>query len=176
MIAHTISNMKSTYSSSNSISINADGRYLSIQATDGSIKTSINLGSTNVGGYTIMSLSENSICIGNGTQTVQYEDCRLSGQRTEGTFTLVSNTLDFDDVNKQWVRTLTVKCTNAKNDDFVVSEWGIFGNTSDKFSNSSSNIYLVWRELLEDPVTIPANSTATLTFRLTVPQIGRAHV
>lgn len=172
LVAHTISDRSYTQGSSNAITINADGRYLTIQSTSGQITQNIALGTTNGGGYSIMSLSEKTICVGNGTQPVQYEDCRLSGSRVVGTFTLVSNSVDYDDVNKQWVRTLTVKCTNEKDDDFVVSEWGIAGNSymyNSVYSNNSASIYLVWRELLDKPVTIAANSTATLTFTLKVP-------
>ena len=171
LTAHTIS--KQHYGTS--VSISSDGKYLTVQTTSGSNLQNIPIGQSNsIYGMTIMSFYEKSICVGDGTQSVQYDDYRLSGSRTEGTFSLVSNSIEYDEENKEWVRTLTVKCTNNQDTDFVVSEWGIWrwGDTNSSntvFNNSSNYCILVWRELLEEPVTIAANSTATLTFTLKVP-------
>ena len=145
----------------------ADTRVLS---TSGGIPTSpIDYGAP-------ISLSYQSICIGDGTQEVQYTDYRLSGSTIGSKFTNVSNNIVYDEDNNCWVRTLTVKYANTLDTDFVVSEWGIWrvaysssGSTPTEYSNSSSNVVLVWRELLDKPITIAANSTATLTFTLKIP-------
>ena len=122
-----------------------------------------------------ISLSYQSICIGDGTQEVQYTDYRLSGSTIGSKFENVSNLLVYDEDINCWVRTLTVKYSNTRDKDFVVSEWGIWrvptniSNIPTEYSNSSSYVVLVWRELLDKPITIAANSTATLTFTLKIP-------
>ena len=159
------------------ISMNHLDANIQSQATNGTIAaTVIGTDATYSTSIAVLSFSESSICIGDGTSLVKYEDFRLAGNRIGGKFTLVSNEYDYNKTDKCWERTLTVKYTNETNDDFVVSEWGIYrgigssaANTGYVYTNSSQYEVLVWRELLDEPVTIAANSTATLTFTLKVP-------
>lgn len=175
MEAHMLATAKST----STVSAVDTSKNIKTQATNGTISDPY-LGGSN-SAFPIMAFSEKTICIGNGTHPVSYEDYRLAGGMIGGTFTKVSNDLVFDTDSNSWVRTLVVKYTNNTDTDFVVSEWGIWRAagytssgtppTSDSYEYKNSGAYecLVWRELLPTPVTIVANSTATLTFTLTVP-------
>ena len=145
-----------------------------VKSTYGSITSSVPVGQTSSGGggFHPISLSEKSICIGDGNTPVSYGDFKLAGTKIGNTFTKVSNTLDFDEDSHCFVRTLVVKYSNTSNTDFVVKEWGIWRTCSSgitAYSNDSSSVYLVYREVLEEPITIAANSTATLTFTLKIP-------
>lgn len=150
--------------------LNADaaGENTKVRTTNGS-ELSVNLG------YTRLELSNVRICIGNGTQEEDYDDYKMTGSVLGTTFTPVSSTTAFDDSTRQWVRTIVVKYANTLDEDFVVSEWGIWTPATNYtgstlvYSNGSSVCCLLYRELLAEPVTIAANSTATLTFTLKVP-------
>ena len=146
----------------------ASGENTKIRTTNGS-ELSVNLS------YARLNLTSTNICIGNGTQEVDYADYKMMGGVLGTSFTSVSSTTAFDDETNQWVRTIVVKYANTSDEDFVVSEWGIWtpanaysGNTH-TYSNSCSVCCLLYRELLAKPVTIAGNSTATLTFALRIP-------
>lgn len=149
---------------------NADaaGENTKVRTTNGS-EQSVNLG------YARLTLSSDRICIGNGTQEEDYDDYKMAGNILGTSFTSVSSTTTFDDATRQWVRTIVVKYANTSDEDFVVSEWGIwtpantYSGTTHNYNNSCSICCLLYRELLAEPVTIAANSTATLTFTLKVP-------
>lgn len=140
--------------------------------TNGAASSVVGFSTSSGGAVFPISLSYRSICIGNGTKEVEYDDYRLAGSIIGTVFENVSNSIVFDVTSNCWIRTLTVKYSNTLDEDFVVSEWGIWrptGSGVTSYSNNTNICALVYRELLDDPITIAANSTATLTFTLRVP-------
>lgn len=171
---HITALMANAYQTATNMNVTAAAAAASVKNTSGGVTSSIPAGSTSSGSggaYAPISLSEKSICIGDGDTPVNYGDFRLAGSTIGSTFTLVSNTLGFDEDSHCFVRTLVAKYTNTNNNDFVVKEWGIWrpGQASITFSNNSNAVYLVYREVLDEPITIAGNSTATLTFTLKIP-------
>ena len=113
-----------------------------------------------------------SICIGSGNTPVTYDDYRLAGTWTSGTFTAVSNNLAYDESRKVWIRTVTVKFQNTGTVARTVAEWGIYRTvtaSSESWNNNSSGVALVYREVLAEPAVIEEDTIATLTFTLEIP-------
>ena len=116
-----------------------------------------------------------SICMGTGNTPVTYDDYRLSGDVISYKLALVKRTVAWDSENKKFKHTAIYTCTNTGESDVTISEWGIFrpltndGNIASTYNNNDSWITLMFREVLDEPVTIAAGTTGTLTFSMDVP-------
>jgi hypothetical protein len=121
------------------------------------------------------SLSASTICLGTGNTPVTYEDFKLSGNAISITLSAKSSTTLFNQDTKKYQRVVVCTCSNLTGQDVTISEWGIFRQNSSSgssviaYSNSASNCVLLYREVLETPITIKAGTTSTLTFKVDIP-------
>lgn len=167
--------LNTTNAGNSTIATVASGASTTLQTTAGTaVDCPLGYYSSGAGAMLPVAFSSSTICIGNGDTPVTYDDYRLSGSKTSGTFTAVSNTLSYDETRKVWIRTLVVKYQNTSSSAFEVKEWGIWRyavSTSStlNWSNSNSQIALVYREVLETPAVIEPDTIATLTFTLEIP-------
>lgn len=166
--------MLMTKSLSTDIEVAGSGTDVTVKTTSGStIKCPTGIGNSSGWCAGACPLSESNLVIGDGDAPVTYGDFKLAGNTFGSTFTKVSSDVVFDEDSRCWVRTLTVKYSNTKDTDFVVKEWGIWrgrdGTSASLTYTNNSFIILVYREVLDEPITIAANSTATLTFTLKIP-------
>ena len=163
-----------------SVTITGNGYDASLKTTNGAVKSSCYLGYSSTstseakGGYLPICLHESTIVVGDGDTPVTYEDYKMSGSNMYTGFTAVSNTVAFNAEKNCWVRTLVTKYTNSTDSDVVFKEWGIWrgadsGTYYSTYNNNSAYIALTFREVLPEPITVAANSTATLTFTLDIP-------
>jgi hypothetical protein len=80
---------------------------------------------------------------------------------------------DFDEINHKRIMTIVASYYNNSNAEVNISEWGLYRanspTTSLSYSNSSSDVVLTFREVLQTPIRIPAGETATITFTLEIP-------
>lgn len=173
MMLNTANNSIST------IATVASGASTTLQTTAGTaVDCILGYSSSNYrqGAYLPIAFSASTICVGNGDTPVTYDDYRLSGSWTSGTFTSVSNILSYDETRKVWIRTVTVKYQNTSSSAVTIKEWGIWryatqvgSSSTTTYSNSSSSIALVYREVLAEPAVIEPDTIATLTFTLEIP-------
>lgn len=152
--------------------------YINGMATNGTIvKFDIGAASTSSSAYYYPAVvwCDNAICLGTGNTEVSYDDYKLAGTNilTSGR-TSRSNTLNYNADTGKWERTITFSYANNSNADITISEWGIWrGNgraagSSSGYTNSEQTI-LLYREVLAEPITIPVDVTAELTFTVEVP-------
>lgn len=115
------------------------------------------------------------ICFGNGNAPESYEDYNMSGELFEN-YTVsqsIANVVDDDGVSY----TIRYTLTNTGNEDFTISEIGLFGFLFKKHKSSSYYYrynFLTERTLLESPITIPANGgvgQVTYTLRYNYPTV-----
>lgn len=122
-----------------------------------------------------IALSKYSICMGTGNAPATYDDYRLSGDVISYNLALVKRTVVWDSENKKFKHAAIFTCTNTGESDVTISEWGIFrpltndGSMAYTYNNNDSWITLMFREVLDEPVTIAAGTTGTLTFSMDVP-------
>ncbi len=131
--------------------------------------------------YTPACLSPYTICLGTGDVPVDYEDYKLSGSVVSLTLTTQKSSTTYNAETGKWKRSITCTCPNLGTEDVVIREWGIYKwntdfsttgqNTSGTvtYSNSSSQVGLMYREVLTTPITIKAGTTSTITFSIEIP-------
>lgn len=136
-----------------------------------------NSSSRSVSGYfPVFALSPKTICLGDGTQPVTYDDYKLSGQTINLTLNQKSAASTYDNNKGVFQRVLVCTCSNLTDSDITISEWGVWKANQDylyystaTYSNSSASFVLMFREVLETPITIKAGTTSTLTFKVDIP-------
>lgn len=115
------------------------------------------------------------ICLGNGNTPVTYEDYKLSGSVISNNLIVEKNTLYYNEETKKRVRDLICSYYNNTTSSITISEWGLFRMNSSSstptfsFSNSSSDVVMVFREVLMNPITILPGETGTITLTLEIP-------
>ena len=112
----------------------------------------------------------NKIIIGSGTTPPTEEDYNLEHQITSGiTFGTTAERIEEDEQGKLLFK-YTFTATNTSNSDITISELGYLRDVSassrKEVHNSSYTSFaiLVDRTLLDNPVTIPPEETATITY------------
>lgn len=114
-----------------------------------------------------------SICLGDGTTAVTYDDYQLSGNVIENKLVKISSNKTYNFQTHKWKMTMVASYSNTGDADITISEWGLWRNNSSysttAFSNSSSTCCLVFREVLDEPIVIAAGTTATLSFSIEIP-------
>lgn len=129
--------------------------------------------------YGPISLNTSSICLGTGSEPVTYDDYKLSGDVVSLALTQQSSSTKYIPETNKWRRSIICTCTNLTESDITVGEWGLYkwnynngsGSTrpSLSYSNTSSQVALMFREVLDTPITIAAGTTTTFTFSIDVP-------
>lgn len=116
-------------------------------------------------------MSEGAICLGDGDTPVTYDDYALSGASISNKLVRISRTKTWDSENKKWVVKLVCGYENTGTTDIVIKEWGLMHGISSSYIVYGINQYitLMFREVLEEPITIPAGESATIHFTLDVP-------
>ena len=156
---------------------NAGDGYINFRTTSGALKNiSGSVASVSGGVMCPTAMGAYGICLGNGDTTVTYEDYRLSGEVVfaNSLLALVSTEVTFNATKKCFTRTTIYTYTNTGDSDITIKEWGLYNNTGTStvakdFSNSSANMVLMFREVLNTPITIAAGTTGTLTFSIDMP-------
>ena len=122
-----------------------------------------------------IALSSHTICLGTGNTAVTYDDYNLSGEVITYPLVFVERHIAWDSESRKFKHSAIFTCSNTGDTDVTISEWGIFrplcssGDYSAKYNNNDHNITLMFREVLDEPVTIAAGTTGTLTLTLDVP-------
>ena len=96
--------------------------------------------------------------VGNGDTAVSYDDYVLDNQLAI-TATLAVTLPTYDSTTGKWVYVNTISITNNTVDAVAVSEYGI---VLDDVRNIKS--YLIYREVLDTPITLAAGANATIEF------------
>ena len=146
--------------------------YLNFKSTNGTIRT-IGMNTRNVVSpllYYIDNSSNNyysnagNIIVGNGSSSVTYDDYQLHTLiNTEDIATITKGTTverSYDDATGEW--TSIVKKVYCALKDITITEIGI--TTGCYYDNSYCDAVLIFRELLETPVEVPANSNVIISF------------
>lgn len=162
--------------SSNSSSDFGDG-YYNIRGTNGSNQSIFVVNAQSGTGYLIppLMLEPSSICLGDGTTEVTYDDYKLSGNVVDNKLVRISREVAYDTETGKWKVTLVATYNNSGDTDITISEWGLWRknvNTMgsyNTFNNSEQYCALVFREVLDEPIVIEAGTTATLTFSIDIP-------
>ena len=106
--------------------------------------------------------NQSSLIVGGGTKEVSYDDYCLDNQFTTSQVTYVSNTQTksrvYDETENAWVS--TYKRIMTAKEDITITEIGVKHFYYEQYSNTM----LVYRELLETPIEVPANANFVLTF------------
>lgn len=117
--------------------------------------------------------SISGICLGDGNTEPTYDDFQLSGNVVANKLVLQKTTNTYDETTKKYHRELLATYYNNTEDVITISEWGLFrgnpGSSSLTYSNNDSNIVLVFREVLSEPIVIEAGQTATIAFAIDIP-------
>lgn len=170
-----ISSSSSNYIASSNATYFADGYYniKSTSAAISNITAAIYCNEVNPA----FSMSTEGICLGDGNESVTYDDYKLSGNLVTNKLVQVTRTVKYDSETGKWKVTLIASYSNTGSTDITISEWGMWKynygtsqtTSSPSYSNSSSSCYLVFREVLDEPIVIEAGTTATLTFSIDIP-------
>lgn len=123
--------------------------------------------------------SGSNIVLGSGTTAVTYDDFKLSGDviASNRQLTVVNPQTIYDAVSKKYLKVITITYTNTTSSSVTISEWGIYQVNNDSnttytnrdFSNTDSNIVLLYREVLPSPIVVVAGETITLSLKLDFP-------
>ena len=123
-----------------------------------------------------LTMWKKSICIGDGSTPVYFNDYQLSGNVIDFSEAVeVSNEYVYDDETNMSCRRAVFTYTNNTEADITIREWGMCctnynGSPSDYYySNTSNNHFLIYREVLQNPIVIPAGESATLEFTVNTP-------
>lgn len=146
-----------------------------VKYTDGSV-SGYKLGQAYYQAY-LAPMLESTICLGDGTKDVTYDDYKLSGNVVDNRkLTSVSISTVYDPDTHKFKRTALFSYTNDGDTPITISEWGLFNNynstTSLKeslFSHSSNVQALLYREVLDEPIVIEPRTSATLNFSIEIP-------
>lgn len=107
------------------------------------------------------------IAFGNGDAAPTLDDHQLSGEH----FTTYNVTMkyDYSAASDEAISSVTYTFTNTGDSAFTIREAGVFINVGTK---AQSHRCLVWREVLDSPVTIEAGGVGqvTLTFKVNIPE------
>lgn len=145
--------------------------YLNLRSTNGNCNAVTMCSSPYY--FPIFSLGPKGICLGSGTAEVTYEDYKLSGEVIANKLVQVSINRTFNVNNHKWTSTLVATYNNSASTDVVISEWGLWRTQNSSyatdFNNAASYHFLMFREVLDEPIVIEAGTTATLTFSVDVP-------
>lgn len=146
--------------------------YLNFKDTSGSIHT-IGMSSKNVLSPLLYYIENNpndyysgsgNIIIGNGSSSVTYDDYQLHTLISTSDISTVTNgtTIErnYDDATGEW--TSIVKKVYCALKDTTVTEIGI--STGCYYDGTYTSAVLIFRELLETPVEVPANSNVVISF------------
>lgn len=97
---------------------------------------------------------------GSGVTAVTYEDYKLENEITSGISKTISNTDPvYNAETKKWSSTIAHTIINTSSNLITINEIGTSGRCS-------SGTALVYRTVLDTPITIAAGSAATITFTL----------
>lgn len=146
---------------------------INVRSSNGTVQGFRKFGNMNYVQY-ITSLSSSRICLGTGTTPVTYEDYTLSGTVLDNSkLTYVSYKIDYDATNRKVSKTVTYTYTNETEEAITISEWGLFFNYYEvnggfRFVNDGY-VVLLYREVLETPITIEPGTSATLKFKIDIP-------
>lgn len=148
---------------------------INVKRSDGSVAGFVKIYHANHVLYTAP-LSPQNICIGTGNTPVTYDDYTLSGEILDNQkLTYISYKINYDAEGRKVSKTVTYTYTNETDSNITISEWGLFrqwrtnnGSSAVLFSNSAYNI-LLYREVLETPITIEPGTSATLKFKIDIP-------
>lgn len=124
-----------------------------------------------------------NFCFGDGDTPATYEDFKLSGNviAAGAAIRVLSKKKTWDAISKKFVMTATVAVTNNGSEAATVKEWGLCqysGSvqlneaaylTGCTYSNTSTSVILMFREVLETPVIIEAGGTATFEVSIDFP-------
>lgn len=141
------------------------------------------------GGYSVAfsaaapTMGSCNFCFGDGDTPATYEDFKLSGNvvAAGAAIRVLSKKRTWDANSKKFVMTATVAVTNNGSEAATVKEWGLCqysGSaklneaaylTGGTYSNTSTSVILMFREVLETPVTIEAGGTATFEVSIDFP-------
>ena len=104
---------------------------------------------------------------------VTYDDYRLSGSVVTNKLIKISRSIKYIADTNKWKVTLKCSYNNSSTTSNVtIKEWGLWRGNSNcdsiTFGHDSKSI-LVYREVLDEPIVIEPNTTATLTFTLEIP-------
>lgn len=167
----------STYNSHIGNTDTAGDGYINFRTTSGALK---NISGSTSGDSDLVicptAMGAYGICLGNGDTAVTYEDYQLSGEVVipNSKLALVSTVVTFNATKKCFTRTTIYTYTNTGDSDITIKEWGLYNNTgtpstTKDFSNSHANMVLMFREVLDTPITIAAGTSGTLTFSVDLP-------
>lgn len=160
--------------------INYSGQFgdgsVNVKKANGSIEAM----KVNNGSYvsSTLGMGKSNICLGTGNTPVTYEDYDLSGDIVSSKLlTYQSHEFTYDESTHKFKKRVTYTYSNTGSTDLVVSEWGLWTSSGTYFSSAvnfrDNKTYdvLLYREVLDEPLTIPAGVTSTLTFEVEFPMM-----
>lgn len=122
----------------------------------------------------LLGITINDICLGDGNTPVTYDDYKLSGNVVTNNLVSISSDIKYDTDTKTYITTTVATYNNSESEPITISEWGTFASQNAYVSSSkgvysnNGNYVLLTREVLDEPVVIEPGTTATLTFTLRV--------
>lgn len=162
------------------VTSHGDG-YINVKTTAGTVSKMVPVFYANSGSFSEFAhlsmpivLGKGGICLGDGDTAVTYEDHKLAGNTFDNLgLVCLSKTIRFDSDKKKYVVSVKHTFSNTTESDITIKEWGMFsrnklGTSPEKFDNNGYHV-LMFREVLDTPVTIAAGTTGTLTFSVDLP-------
>lgn len=110
-------------------------------------------------------INGNCIAFGNGNAVATIDDYNLSGETFRTYTATYVKSYNEDQTQMTWTYTIT----NSGTESFTIKEAGIFTYC---YSSQASYTALMYREVLEEPITIEPGGVGqiTLTFKVNIPE------
>ena len=114
---------------------------------------------------TTLSSTTTTVLVGSSSTPPAASDITVTEINGISYLTVANEGIDYDTSTGTATKTIKLTIQNQSNADVTIREWGLFGGSN---PSSVSHGILLYREVLENPVTLAVNQSATLSVTLSI--------